>query len=137
MRLFGLLIISSLAAAECQSAEEVDCKGLAESYATMPALMTPLSLAKTRSCIDDQKWTGKIKEPSPKDKSQAVLSLNQGEICEKLSARFAAEGPGSLDEIARTRLRKCIDEAITIHSSQPRPGYKVWQPPANLPDGRV
>ena len=97
--------------------------------------MSATFLARTRTCIDNRKWEDSKGEETP-FKNPLSLGLDQGEICKSLANDFAKRGPGSLREVQRITLRKCVDDALMIISSQPRPGYKAWKP-SKLPDHRV
>ena len=103
-------------------AEEVDCRGLAETFASAPKTMDVLSLAQTRGCINDHTWAGAV------GGNAAAPDKGKPQSCQALAERFAKVGPGTLGPDGRQRLVQCVDEAIRYATTMKRPGSLVWQP---------
>ena len=136
-----LPMLLSYAAAQTSAAPAVDCRSLAEAYHSEPRLMTATTLAQTRTCIDARTWApSPAASTPPAGERSALFRLKQASACEPLSDRFARYGGGPLSEAERSTLRKCVDDAITVISSQPRPGYQANMPkntPRKELEGRV
>lgn len=136
----ALALLLAFCCSAARATPEIDCPSLAnELRGDESALMTLSALGRLRKCVDPAAWAPRTAAPSASSnatgsaqsaqKSDTPFRLPQKPECLPLEETFARIGPASMPAADRSRLTRCIDDAITTISSRPRPGST-----ANMPD---
>jgi hypothetical protein len=144
----ALVLLLAFCSCAARAAPEVDCQSLAEELrGDESALMSLSALGRLRRCVDSTTWAPKSPVPSASSgasgsapytrRATAIFRLPQKPDCLPLEDTLATKGPASMPASDRSRLTRCIDDAITTISSQPRPGNSANMPGAKKRPGEI